>query len=160
MIGLDTLKAALRVDHTHDDDYITQLEERAVARVMGASYRAGSITEVVQGGDGPALWLAHAPDTVTSVVGREYPGGTETSVVEAAEEGFDIRGGALYRRSGLNWASDEEYVVTYTMAEASPEAVQAVESLVVLWYEKRLPDAERTEAERAILSAHPQWLVV
>ena len=158
MIPLATLKLALRVSHDTDDNYILELEERAVARVMGPAYAdSGVIEEVVTGGGGSALWLSHPASAITTVVSREYAGGDETAIAADDAEGFELRGSALYRGGGAVWDSDLEYVVTYTPA-APAEAAQAVESLVVLWYERRLPDAERLEAERAILS-NCYWLL-
>ena len=164
MIPLADLKLALRVSHATDDAHITSLEERAVAyveRKTGRSYTAGNATEYVRGADDGVLYLGGPASAVVSVTQRAYPGAEETVIVEAADDGFDLRGTKLVRSGGYFWSSAYEYEVEYTRDVTPPDDIlEAVEGLVSLWYNVRLPVALGTVAPpvpnhvASILAAH------
>lgn len=155
MIPLADLKAHLRVTHTHDDGYIAELEEAAVAHVSRYTGRyfgqQSETTEHVLGSGTDVLWLSAEPvvgaQTPVTVAERSVPGITPTQV-----DDFEVRGRKLLRTGGGVWARGWGYAVTYTRGYAEgaePENVRhAVKMLVAHWYTNRTSAVTATNALR------------
>lgn len=155
MLSVADLKAHLRVTHSHDDAYIADLEEVAVAHVVRRTSDfygpREEVTEIVAGSGSRTLWLAHAPvvgESTPVTVGEVALPGDEPSALDD----FEVRGRTLVRTGGGYWTRGYEYAVTYTRGYAEggePENVRhAVRLLVAHWYSNRAPVVVGTVAAK------------
>ena len=122
MIPIPELKAHLRIrpTTTEQDKLLERLEADAVAVAEHMTRRyfglTATVTEYVDGTGTQNLWLSDdAQATPLPVVSeRSQPGGTATSILGTADDGWLLRGGRLVRKAGLIWSLGFEYQVDYS----------------------------------------------
>ena len=168
MIALSDLESQMGLDAGEDIERLIALEKAAVAFVQTTTHQyfgPEEATTVYLKGDGTRhLWLPDLPlvdaggswDAV-EVTEREYPGATDTDLVEDDDFTTRITGRAAYlaRLGGYLWINGYEYEVTYsrgypTNAEptdiAAPDDIrQLVIDLVAYRYQLLGQEAVRSE---------------
>lgn len=146
MIELLELRDWLEAPSSHDA-LVVALESRAVdfvERTIGRFFGATGTEhiEVFQGQGTNLLWLNDPPDSVTSVEERQAIGDSWTAITEGDDDGYEVRGVRLLRKSGYTWQLGWEYQVTYDFGYAAGsepgEIRQLVLDLVKLKYDERV----------------------
>ena len=169
MISIEDLRVHLRAG-VSDDGYIEALEVGAVAHVERETGRyfgaVASDTEYLVGTGGVKLWLKEAPDETTNPVAvneAANPGATQTTITAGNDDGFLVRGPRLVRKNGFAWTLGYEYEVAYDRGYAAgsePDDIrQAVQAIVGLWYERRVPLPKIGEIVTATVPHHAQAIL-
>lgn len=134
---------------------LNDLETRAVAfierqanRHFGASQ---TFVETFTGLDSSVIWLNESPASITQVRTRAWVGDTWVIVATGDDDGWELRGRRLMRKSPFVWTTGYEIEVTYdfgyTAGQEPSDIRQLVFDLVKLKWDLRT-DAAGVAAEK------------